>query len=322
MSETQYTYAVARIRSKEMQMLGTSVIEQLLAAKSYEECLRLLAEKGWGDDSSDDVEAMLAAEREKTWSLIGELVEDMHIFDVFLYANDYHNLKAAIKLVCTATEDFGVFIAQSSIDHKLIFDAVQEHDFTRLPPAMQEPAEQAYTALSQTRDGQLCDIIIDRAALEAIYRAGMQADNDLIRKYAELTVAAADIKIAVRCNLTGKPLDFIRRALAPCASLDVQRLAQAAAENMDAVYDCLSTTNYADAVPALQESPFAFERWCDNLLIENIRPQQFNPFGLGPLAAYILGRENEIKVVRILLSGKRSGLAESAIRERMRVMYV
>ena len=62
------------------------------AAKSYDECLRLLADRGWGDGevAADDAR-LLAAEREKTWNLIGELVEDMSVFDVFLYANDYHN---------------------------------------------------------------------------------------------------------------------------------------------------------------------------------------------------------------------------------------
>ncbi len=42
---------------------------------------------------------ILAIEKRKTWSWINELVEDMSVFDVFLYANDYHNLKAAIKEV-------------------------------------------------------------------------------------------------------------------------------------------------------------------------------------------------------------------------------
>ena len=73
--------------------------DRLTAAKSYDECIQLLTEKGWGDDSTKDAEASLAAERRKTWGLISELVEDMSVFDVFLYANDYHNLKAAIKEV-------------------------------------------------------------------------------------------------------------------------------------------------------------------------------------------------------------------------------
>ncbi len=135
-------------------------------------------------------------------------------------------------------------------------------------------------------------------------------------------MAAADIKIAVRCNRTAKPLDFILRALAQCDSLDVSKLARAAAESMDAVCDYLSATDYAEAVAALKESPSAFERWCDNVIINYIRPQQFNAFGIGPLAAYILARENEIKTVRIILSGKLNGLPEARIRERVRDMYV
>ena len=166
MSDSLYTYAVARIRSKELSLLNSQAIEQLLAAKSYDECMRLLADRGWGDgEPGIGAERMLAAEREKTWSLIGELVEDMSVFDVFLYANDYHNLKAAVKLVCTGEEDFGIFISHGTVDYRAILDAVRQKEFGLLPEAMRAPAEEAYTALSQTRDGQLCDIVIDRAAI-------------------------------------------------------------------------------------------------------------------------------------------------------------
>lgn len=323
MSDTQYTYAVARIRSRELALFNAAAIEQLLSAKSYDDCMRLLADKGWGGaDARIDAEGLLAEERDKTWRLIGELVEDMSVFDVFLYGNDYHNLKAAIKIVCTDDMQEGLFITHGTIDPQLFVSAVRGHDFSLLPAAMQSPAEEAYDALSQTRDGQLCDIIIDRAALEATYAAGKATKNELIAKYAELTVVAADIKIAVRCNRAGKPLDFIKRALAPCDSLDCYNLSRAAAESVDAICDYLSTTAYSDAVSALAQSPSAFERWCDNLIIAYIRPQQFQPFGIGPLAAYILGRENEIKTVRIILSGKRNDLPEQSIRERVREMYV
>ena len=323
MSDKQYTFAVARIRSKELSLLNSQVIGQLLSAKDYEECMRMLADRGWGTgESGVTAERMLAAEREKTWALIGELVDDLGPFDVFLLANDYHNLKAAVKLVCTGDEDFGVFLPRGTVDPQKILEAVRERDFYALPPEMRAPAAEAYAALSQTGDGQLCDIILDRAALEATRRAGEQSESALISLYAELTVACADIKTAVCCLRTGKPVDFVRRALAECATLNVQTLARAATESMDAVCDCLAQTDYADAVPALRQSPSAFERWCDNLLIERIRPQQFEPFGIGPLAAYILGRENEIKSVRIILLGKLNGLPEQSIRERVREMYV
>ena len=88
---------------------------------------------------------------------------------------------------------------------------------------------------------------------------------------------------------------LLQRALAPCDSLDVEQLAKAAVEGQDAIYSYLQKTAYADAVPALQESPSAFERWCDNRIIREIRPQQYNPFTVGPLAAFLLARENEVR---------------------------
>lgn len=324
MTDTNYAYAVARIRANELQLLSNQTVEQLLSAKSYDECFRMLLDRGWGDETGDvpSAEALLTREREKTWALIGELCGDMSVFDVFLYANDYHNLKAAIKLVCTGTKDFGVFIKNGTVDCDKILDAVKARDFYDLPAPMRAPAEEAYSALSQTRDGQLCDIIVDRAALEAVGRAGEESGNELIAKYAELTVASADIKIAVRCCKTGKNIEFIRRALAPCRTVNVTLLARAASEGLDAIGDYLEGTDYAGAVSELQKSASAFERWCDNLMIDSIKPQQYQVFGVGPLAAYILARENEIKTVRIILSGKLNEMPDAAIRERIREMYV
>ena len=39
MSDKNYTYAVARIRAMEMTLFSASVIEQLMAVKTYEGCL-------------------------------------------------------------------------------------------------------------------------------------------------------------------------------------------------------------------------------------------------------------------------------------------
>lgn len=322
MAENEYTYAVARIRSKELALLSASFLEQLLAAKSYEECIQLLNDRGWGADSGEPAEVMLQGEKKKTWDLIAELVDDMSVFDVFLYANDYHNLKAAIKKTCTETNHPHIYIRQGTVDADLIEKAVREQNYSLLPERMQEIAQAAFEALLHTRDGQLCDIMVDKAALEAIYEAGKKSANELIALYGELTVVTADIKTAVRASRTGKDIAFLKRALAPCDTLDIHRLAQAAAGGVDEICTYLENTRYEEAVSELRSSPSAFERWCDNLIIRSIKPQLYNPFTIGPLAAYILARENEIKTVRIVLSGKLNGLSEDSIRERVREMYV
>ena len=173
-----------------------------------------------------------------------------------------------------------------------------------------------------TRDGQLCDVIIDKATLEAIYAAGRKAKAGILKSYAEDTVAVADIKIAVRSQKTAKSLEFMKKAMVECDSLNIDLLARAALNSVDAICEYLSGTAYAGGAEALAESPSAFERWCDNKIIQTIKPQKYNPFSVEPLVAYVLARENEIKTVRIILSAKANNLPEDSIRERVREMYV
>ena len=113
---------------------------------------------------------------------------------------------------------------------------------------------------------------------------------------------------------------IMKKAMAECDTLDKERLIHAAVSGMDQIMSYLAETKYGDGALALAESASAFERWCDNQIMETIRPQLYNSFSLGPLVAYVLARENEIKTVRIILTGKRSGLPEEFIRERAREM--
>lgn len=320
--DEEYTYAVARVHAKELTLLSEQDMKRLLSCRTYDDCLRLLADKGW-KDTDKGPEAMLSAETAETWTTIRELVEDMSVFDVFLYPIDYHNLKAAVKSVVTnRSGEENLFLPRGTLAPKLLIKAVKTRDFSVLPLRMQAAAGEATSVLLQTGDGQLCDVILDQAALEAIREAGREAKDGLIKEYAELTVALADIKAAVRGQKTGKSADFLRRMMVSCETLDVESLIHAAVIGREEIYAYLLNTRYGQAVEELKTSPSAFERWSDNRMMELIRPQKYNYFTIAPLAAYILARENEIKMVRLVLSAKRNHLDEPVIRERLREMYV
>ena len=202
------------------------------------------------------------------------------------------------------------------VDDMSVFDVI------RLPEHMRDCAREAWDCMAQAGDGQMCDAVIDRGTLLAIMQAAKKADDSLLRDYAETTVAVADIKIAVRSMKTGKNKDFMKRAMAECNTLDIDRLATAAVAGMEEIERYLADTAYAGGAEALSKSASAFERWCDNRIIETIKPQKYNPFTVGPIVAYILARLNEIKTVRIILTCKLNQLPEEAIRERVREMYV
>ncbi|SHJ41028.1 V0D/AC39 family V-type ATPase subunit [Hespellia stercorisuis] len=323
MTDIRYTYAVARIRALEVSLFNKAAIDQLMACETEQQCLQFLSEKGWGDvNASLDVEAMMECEEAKIWKVMEEVAVDMSVFDVLSYPNLFHNLKAAIKEVCTETENPGIFYDDCSISGAEMLDIVRKKEFSRLPANMVAVAQEAYDTLLHTRDGQLCDVIIDKATLDAVYAAGKAAKDDIVRDYAESTVAIADIKIAVRSQKTGKSLDFMKRAMAECNSISVDQLSKAALSGADAIREYLMGTAYSEGAKALDESSSAFERWCDNRMMQTMQPQKYESFSVGPLFAYVLARENEIKTIRIILSGKQNGFSDEAIRERVREMYV
>ena len=322
MSE-QYTYAVARIRALEVSLFSDSTIDQLIACQNYDQALQFLEEKGWGDaESSGDAEKILTREEEKTWEVVKELSIGMEHFDVLSYPKLFHNLKAAVKEVCTGDKNRHIYYEDVRIPGEEMRKIVEDRDFGKLPDSMRIAGEKAYETLLHTGDGQLCDVIIDRAALDAIYQAGKASPDKIIQDYAESTVAVADIKIAVRSQKTAKSTDFMKRAMAECDSLSVSQLSKAALSGMDAICEYLRGTAYAEGADALAESPSAFERWCDNRIIQTISPENYHAFTIGPVIAYVIARQNEIKTVRIILSGKQNELPDDSIRERVREMYV
>ena len=324
MSKTKYTYAVARIRALEVSLLTNAVIEQLLACKSAEQALQLLVEKGWGDLTAGtlDADEVLNKEEEKMWQTIREVAPDMHVFDVLSLPKLYHNLKAAIKEVCTEVENKNIFYDDCEIPGEEMFALVQNKEFDKLPGNMLATAREAFDTLLHTRDGQLCDLIIDRATLEAMLEAGKKSGEKIIEEYAQTAVAIADIKIAVRSQKTGKNADFMKKAMVNCSEINVDQLTQAALAGAEEIAQYLEGTSYREGADALRISPSAFERWCDNKMTDSMRSQKYESFSVGPLLAYLLARQNEIKTVRIILTGKQNEFPDEAIRERIREMYV
>ena len=322
MAKTTYTYAVARIRALEVSLFTQSVIDQLISAPSHDAVMSILLEKGWGTPETEkDPDAMLSAERAKIWEIMGELRVPEGTFQVLSYPNAFHNLKTAIKEVYLDTRRDDVFYPDTVPSRDELRDILAKKEFYRLPKEMEAAAQHAYETILHTGDGQLCDVIIDRACLEAVRDAGASSDEKILRDYAESTLVFTNIKIASRCQKTGKSAEFLQRALAPCSGIDVDHLARAAVSGFDAMCEYLTSAGYGDAADALRVSPSEFEKWCDNAMIELIRPQKYEVFSLGPLVAYVLARENEIKTVDIILSGKRNHLPEESIRERVREMY-
>lgn len=322
MKSQDFTYAVSRIRMKETKLFSKKEIDRLISQKDYQSALRTLTELSFGSENQSDNTDILTAEQNKLWSLMAELVDDMSVFDVFRLQNDYHNLKVSVKSVYSNTQPGSMFITGGTIDSEEVFEHIKNRNYTELPETLGETAAAALDILLKTGDGQLCDAVIDKACLDAVSAFAQKAHDEVIKDYAELFVASANIKIAVRGSKLNKPYEFFTKALANCKTLNTELLSRSAVKGFDEICNYLLTTKYKEAVSYIKKSMSSFEKWCDDLLINGMKKQKSEPFSIGPLVAYILAKQNEIKVVRLILIAKLNGLDDSKINERIREMYV
>ena len=305
--EMDYTYGVARIRALESSLFGNDTIQALLNLETYDQCMTFLRDKGWGDGHLDEI--------------LDDLVKDEKVVSILTIKDEFHNLKAAIKQVCTEDETENIFMAGCKIEPEFLKDVIRQGEYGKLPDNMAGVAKEATEILLKSGNGQLCDVLIDKATLEAIKKAGNESDNQLIRKYADSQVTIANIKIAVRCAATGKDSEFVKKCLVPCNGVSITDLIKAVDGGLEGVLEYLENSGFGDLAIALKKSKSVFECWCDNKIIEDIKSEKYNSFSVGPIVAYVIARENEIKTVKIIMSGKLNGFDNDFIKERVREMY-
>ena len=98
----------------------------------------------------------------------------------------YHNLKGCDKGSRSRPKGISIYYDTNPSGEEMRA-AIQEGNYKLLPEDMQDAAKEAYESLVHTGDGQLCDIVIDRACMEAIYLAGHRSKVDIIKDYTEST---------------------------------------------------------------------------------------------------------------------------------------
>ena len=330
MRELDYTYAVANIRARESSLLTTQDIGQLAACKTVDEALDYLYSKGYGGTDGDrdmDADTLLREELAQSWVYIRTLAPDFSLFAPLLYPNDFHNLKAILKGTVTGRSYERLLLEPYTVEPEMLIRAVQERAFTSLPAFIASAAAQAFDLLTHSGDGQLCDAVLDRAAMETSLTVAAQVQSPLLQELCEAQVALANIKIALRCaamrfTASGKAENFLDLSLAPCRTVSIGQLRRVALAGVDDVLEYASHTPYAQVAQAYSESAQAFEKEADRFIGTLLQKSRYTAFGIDPLITYLFAKKAEVTAVRMILSGIRAGLSAEAITERLRELYV
>jgi len=315
MKETEYAYAAAYTRTLENRMLTKSDFEVLMKLPTEEALIRQLAEKGYGG-GKDVFSDMLKNELQNAWNEVRFACPKGAPVDILLYQNDFHNLKTILKAVFGQSDYKSLILEPCTIEPKIIYDAVLTGRLEGLPYILKKPALKAYDILARSNDGQLAEIVIDKAVFLLMKETAINSKDEFLIDWVDLYIAIMNIKIAFRGARTGKSKEFLLDSMLPCRKISIEALAS---YELSAV---LSNSEFSDALKAAEKSVSEFEKWCDNKQMDYLKAAKYKTLGFEPLLGFLVGKQVELQSLRIILSGIKNGIPTEILRGRLRDLYV
>ena len=145
--------------------------------------------------------------------------------------------------------------------------------------------------LETTRDPQLSDIVLDRAAYRDMADLAEATGSAFLRGYVAVQIDAVNLRTAVRTLRMGKGTDFLQGALLEGGDLSPDAVLKAASGGGTGLRELYGATRFRTAAEAgadaLSGGPLTeFEKRCDDAVGDYLAGARYVPFGEAPLVGY------------------------------------
>ncbi|MGE4282609.1 MAG: V-type ATP synthase subunit C [Clostridia bacterium] len=332
-NDTQYAYAAARVRAIERKLLDKVKIDRMVEAKTAEEALKVLidADYGYSDGDISDAfayEIILKEEHKKVYKLLKEIAPQPEVFDIFLIGNDFHNIKVLLKAEFLG-QDFDELLTDTgTIPSSKLKIMIKDRNLSEMDPVMQKAIEECIDSFNRTGDPQNIDLILDKASFQQMKEAAECSKIKFIIGLVEILADLANIKIFLRVQRLKKSWDFLSKVLVPGGTIGEKIFIEKLESPLEGFVEVLKYTPYGsfseEAIESFKNSGnlTVFEKLSDNFMISYIKKAKYIFLGIEPLVGYLMAKENEIKIARIIMVGKINNISNEMIRERLREAYV
>ncbi|HQA59738.1 MAG: V-type ATP synthase subunit C [Tepidanaerobacteraceae bacterium] len=330
--DTDFLYVSARIKHLETKLLGRSDIERILDAPGPEEAVKVLSDTEYGSDLAEmeniyEFEKVLDKSMIRTIRTLKESFSNHEFIRFFTMKHDFHNLKVIVKAMISGTEN-GNLSHLAEIPPEEIKKYVQEETGADIPDELKAAYDRAVEAYELTKDPQQIDFALDQALFDNLEEIVKVSRDSFLQEYLTALSDLTNIKIMMRLKKMDADIRTLDNALVSGGSLSKEFFKEKYFESSQSLIDALDNTPYKQLVEEgisqweSTGSPSLFEKLIDNFLISLARRGLYKPFGSETVIGYLAARENEIKLLRIIMVGKINGISSDMIRERLRDVYV
>lgn len=332
MDKMMFNQVIPRLRVLETRLLDKSKLDRMVDSDTPLEALKVLQESEYSIHLNnvkrpEDYEVMLSSELKRVYDMFYQMIPVKSVVDFMSLKYDYHNLKVIIKGKILGIDLSNLLISVGSIDVNKLKYYIESEYYRDLNPIMRRAVESTLEDYAATSDPQNIDIILDRYLFEHMHQLVKAMDDKSMEKYLETLIDLTNIKTLLRVKSQNKSRDFFNETLISGGNLDNERLNNLYADSVENLAGRLSFTDYDSILrTGIEEylrtgSLGSLEKNMDNFIINFMKKAKYITFGVEPVIAYIYAKENEIKLIRIIMVGKLNNVPPEVIRERLRDNY-
>ncbi|MBC8499012.1 MAG: V-type ATP synthase subunit C [Candidatus Atribacteria bacterium] len=341
-NQEDYAFANGRIRKLENGLLNKDILDRMIKSNDIVSALKILTESDLNDYSFDlnnpsDFEDSLNQELLQTYDLIKSISKvSTFNFLYFTFASkyDFHNIKILIKSKYLKKEFSSELISPiGTLNVEKLNSAIKDEKYEDIPYSFEVLIKKTLTEYNKFKDPEIIDFVLDKERYVMIFNKIreteiIEEEEPYLRRFIKINIDLNNIINCIRAKIRGEKKTFTKEFLIPEGDFKIENLIEVYDSPLSSWFEKLRYTDYKNIIELgvnyfqKNNSLMELEKLIDNFILNFSKIGKYITFGIEPIVGFITAKENDIKNIRIILSGKLNNLSPDEIIERVRDTYV
>ncbi|MBO0457419.1 V-type ATPase subunit [Enterococcus hulanensis] len=329
MKQSTYHELNPLVRLKELDLLAPELMARMIKAEDLTEVEALFRGTIYGEFLSDDFyesfEEALGTAQDNLLAELVKIIPDPNVIWIYTMRFTFHNLKALIKADLLDKNFDELYIYDGFYSLEQIKTAIRTGQASGLPDILLDSIREVREHFEESNSLQGIDIILDRKFLYCQRKIADTINEPELTQEVISFIDFTNILMTARGIKQKRSRNFMSTALSSQGSIPKEELLDCVEVGLEKLISYLRTTTYNEIIePIIEDNTIdlsQLERLCDDYLTSFYETAQTQAFGPLPVLALLNAKAIETKNLRLIITGKRVGLTDDQIRERMRETY-
>ena len=340
--QEEYAFANGSVKSLEKGLLNKDILDRMIKSGDIVSALKILSESDLNDYSFDlnnpsDFENSLNKELLHTYDIIKSISQvSTFNFLYFTFASkyDFHNIKILIKSKYLKKDIPNELLSPiGTIDIEKLNFAIKDEKYENIPDSFEVLIKKTFSEYNKFKDPEMIDFVLDKERYVMIFNKIreieiIEVEELFLKRFININIDLNNIINCIRTKIRGEKKAFIKEFLIPEGDFKIEKIIEIYDSPLSSWCEKLIYTDYKNIVETgvnyfqKNNSLMELEKLRDNYILNFSKIGKYITFGIEPLIGFITAKENDIKNIRIILSGKLNKLSPGQIKERVRDTYV